>query len=312
MDPQHAIFQGPLPVELEFEEADKPDDYYLYPGTRKLGEKLKVWRIQTKQFPEIDPGLVSSRDRFTATPDAEIISGGLNGKGPNSVAIARHGNYMLWGFYARPAHMTPSARRVFVNAVAYMDQFDGQAAKPMVQDRDLRKQMLGNVYYLRCVSDEYVRTMVDGFNEYMEENPDSSETTKEIAADPAAYFRKMYQSYVDELLEKIPAPIRKECDDDTERLIKYYDDNFDYLVNENGSYEVDQDAKTLGVSNRDVALLKKCVDLLQQDKQTDRAIRVLTRYTDGSFEESSKWIDWWKETKSKLHYDVKSEKFLPR
>src|SRR5262249_23232709 len=56
---------------------------------------------------------------------------GLNSKGPNSVALARHGNFFLCGFSAPPKDMTPEARKYFVNAVCYIKKFDGQ--KPIVR-----------------------------------------------------------------------------------------------------------------------------------------------------------------------------------
>jgi hypothetical protein len=47
----HAIFQGPLPVKLEFHEREKPDDYFLYPGTQAMGEKISVWTVHARTFP---------------------------------------------------------------------------------------------------------------------------------------------------------------------------------------------------------------------------------------------------------------------
>jgi hypothetical protein len=79
----------------------------------------------------IDPGLVSDPYGFADSPDAEIISSGLNGKGPDSVALGRQGNYFLWGFGASPNDMTPEARKCFINSVCYIRRFDGQ--KPLVK-----------------------------------------------------------------------------------------------------------------------------------------------------------------------------------
>ena len=46
------------------------------------------------------------------------------------VAIARHGNFFLWGFSAQPSDMTLEAQKCFLNAVCYIKKFDGQ--KPIV------------------------------------------------------------------------------------------------------------------------------------------------------------------------------------
>ena len=87
---------------------------------------MKVWRVQTKDYPEIDPGLVSDLYGFADSPDAEVIAQGVAGKGPDTLALGRQANFFLWGFSALPADMTPSGQRLFVNVVSYMRKFDGQ------------------------------------------------------------------------------------------------------------------------------------------------------------------------------------------
>jgi hypothetical protein len=129
--PSHEVFQKPLKVDLRFEDHGVHDNYRHYPGGDKLGETIRVWKVQTKRFPEIDPGMVSDPYGFGDSPDAEVIPSGLNSKGPDSVALARHGNFFLWGFSAPPKDMTPEARKCFVNAVCYIKKFDGQ--KPIVR-----------------------------------------------------------------------------------------------------------------------------------------------------------------------------------
>ena len=131
MVPSHEVFRKPLKVDIQFEDHAVPANYRHYPGGDKLGQTMKVWKVQTKKFPEIDPGMVSDPYGFGDSPDAEVISAGLNSKGPDSVALGRHGNFFLWGFSASPADMTPEARKCFVNAVCYIKKFDGQ--KPLVR-----------------------------------------------------------------------------------------------------------------------------------------------------------------------------------
>jgi hypothetical protein len=128
--PTHEIFQKPLKVNLRWEERPTPENYRHWPGGEKLGKTIKVWKVQTRKFPALDPGLVSDPYGFDDSPDAEAIASGLNSKGPNSVALARHGNFFLWGFAAQPSDMTPEARKCFVNSVCYIKKFDGQ--KPLV------------------------------------------------------------------------------------------------------------------------------------------------------------------------------------
>jgi hypothetical protein len=257
----HPIFKGPLAVMLEFEQQQKPLDYYLAPGTSAIGETMDVWKVQEKTFPEIDPGLVSSRENFSQTPDAEVISGGFNAKGPSSVAIGRHGNYFLWGFSAQPSDMTESARRVFVNAVCYIQQFDGKGAAPVNPSaRPNRDSFLADLYFMRSTTDAYINKQVEKFQQMVQANPLSEDQVKQVGNDPAAFFRGMFGSRVTQIRAmarySLSPEVRAECGDDPERLITYYRDNLEYLRTAGqGMFQVDDDAKKLGVSNRSPALL---------------------------------------------------------
>ena len=229
VEAKHAIFQGPRAVDLELQEQEKPDDYFVHPGTQKLGETIKVWKVQEKTFPEIDPGLVSSRENFVETPDAEVISGGINGKGPTSVAIGRHGNYLLWGFSGQPSEMTDSARSAFVNSICYIQKFDGKTPGPVRSTYGGRDSLLEQVYWLRSVSDAYISQQVERFKKMVAESPLPAKELEKVGDDPAAYFRKMFEPHAKQILEKLPANVREQCHDDTEQLIRYYTENLEYL-----------------------------------------------------------------------------------
>ncbi len=277
----HPIFHEPLAVDLQFSEQEKPLDYYLYPGTEKLGETLRVWKVQEKNFPEIDPGLVSSRENFTETPDAEVISGGFNGKGPTSVAIGRHGNYLQWGFSADPLDMTDSARAAFVNAICYIHRFDGKTPGPTKSEFNTRDSFLVKIYYLRSISDTYVVKQAAELKKMIRDNRDNpppADQLKAIGDDPEAYIRNMYISFAKQTLESIPKDVRAQCHDDTEQIIRYYRDNLEYLRTDGKNaqtYVVDEDIQKLGVSNRKTELLDKCVDMLEKNSDPELAKRVL-------------------------------------
>jgi hypothetical protein len=131
MSPSHEIFQKPLKVDVPFEDYAVPPNYRDWLGGDRLGSTIKVWKVQTRKFPDIDPGMVSDPYGFADSPDAEVISSGLNSKGPESVALGRQGNFFLWGFAASPNDMTLEARKCFVNAVCYIRKFDGR--RPFVR-----------------------------------------------------------------------------------------------------------------------------------------------------------------------------------
>src|SRR5262249_54887244 len=153
VSPRHDLYTKPKKRKRGYKPLPPPKNYRHWPGGEKLGKTMKAWKVQTKKFPEIDPGLVSDPYGFADSPDAEVISGGQNSKGPDSVALGRHGNFFLWGFSAQPSDMTPEMRTCFVNTVHYIKKFDGQ--KPLVRRTSSgREWALVVAGYLKQISDE--------------------------------------------------------------------------------------------------------------------------------------------------------------
>src|ERR1700730_12921400 len=239
--PTHEIFQTPLKVNFQWEEQPPPESYRYSPDGDKLPKTMKVWKVQTKKFPEIDPGLGSDPYRFDDSADAEAIASGLNSKGPNSVTIGRHGNFFLWGFSAQPSDMTPDARKCFVNSICYVRRFDGQ--KPLVhKTRQSRQWALVYASYLKAIQDEKI---IKGL---------------------------------------FPEALRKRFGTDPAKYTAYYRENLEYLRSSyDGKITVDEDVKGLGLSNRKVELLDRCVAMLEKSEQTDLALRILNRYTNETY-----------------------------
>lgn len=236
MVPTHEIFQKPLAVKLEFEDVETPESYRRWPGGAELGEKIKVWKVQNKEFPEIDPGLVSDPYGFDDSPDAEVISSGINSKGPEAAALARHGNFFLWGFSAQPADMTESGRNCFLNAICYIKKFDGQS--PIV-----RKTSVSRRWAL----------IREGSNQ----------------------------------------------------------DNLEYLYRDEHAFEVDEEVKALGLSNRKIELLDRCVRMLEENDQEELALRILKRYTTEDFDKAAEWRAWLDQHRERLFFtDTGGYKFL--
>ena len=52
--------------------SDARKDYRYQSMDPDLGDTMQVWHVQTKNWPEIDPGLVSTLYGFTDSPDAEV------------------------------------------------------------------------------------------------------------------------------------------------------------------------------------------------------------------------------------------------
>lgn len=242
---EHPIFQGPLRPEIVLTKHATPENYRNYPDGAGLPDELDVWQVHEGEFPKtVDVGLVSDPHGWEDSPDAEWISSGINSKGPRSTALGRQGNLFLWGFAGDPTQMTESARRVFLNTICYMKQFDGR--EPLVQ------------------KEERSREWAFFYPAYLRSHGDTESVRK--------YVERM-----------IPAGVIREVGLDADALEAYYRANLEYLRPEPGSgFAVDEDCVALGVSNRDVALLDRMVERLRIDSADALAVRLLDRYVNGS------------------------------
>jgi len=252
----HPIFQGPLAPAIEIGGIDTPAHYRSWHGGRELPEKLPAWTVQSGEpGKSVDFGLVSSGYGYEDSPDAEWISGGVNSKGPWSMALGRQGNWFLWGFAGDPTQMTASARRVFVNTIVWMDRFDGRAplhatgrgAAGRMSPRD-------EVLNLCCTIEKY------GGQERMQDylrSQLSERVLDEFGLDAAAL-----SAYFGERIEYVlPAKSRvKLRDHETEAC----------------RFDVDETLEGYRVSNRRPEFLDLMQRLLEQKGAADPAVAELT------------------------------------
>lgn len=280
---EHEIFHSPLEVNPTFEDVPTPPLYPPLNSGKPIGPTIHAWRVQTEKFPEVDPGLVSEGYGFDDSPDAEIISSGLNHKIPAAVALGRQGNFFLWGFSASPRNMTPEGRRCFINTVCYIKKFDCQ--KPIVHVSEnpftRGRALMGAHFFSKILLDpDALRRMLP---ELAESDPEQFEKYREIE--------------LSDLDKWFPEDVYRRAKKDPQVFATWTEENYDWLrpgTDHEGLIEiaVDEDAKSLGLSNHDVKLLETCVHLLEQNKQLDLARRLLTRYTDQTFEDASAWRAW--------------------
>jgi hypothetical protein len=210
-----------------------------------------------------DPGLVTAIEQFLDADDSEIISGGINLKGDHGVALVREANLFLWGPIGRPQLMNEEARRVLVNTIMYMKRFDG--AKQTVW-----RGLSGRQELQMVLATKDMHKML---------SPE-----------------RVYQSFLPELVTKYGPEI--------EKYRSFYTPNLPYVRQSHGAvwFDVDQDAKSLGIANNDPRLLEKCVHMLQQPAQAAEALKLLQRYTGLSLSSASEWQSWLGENKDKLYF----------
>lgn len=192
-----------------------------------------------------DYGVVSDGHGFEDSPDCERISGGINSKGPYAVAIGRQANMMQWGFYAAPDRMTTSAKRAFLNAIVYMQQFDGR--KPLVQ-----KTSRGRSWYEQYVGS--VRSL----------------------AKRSEASRVSYEKY---LKGRFPAKLIADVGLDADALERWRRANVEYFHAEKSySIVVDQELKKLGISNRKPEFLDWLTKCLRANPRDRIGLLLANRY----------------------------------
>ena len=89
---------------------------------------------------------------------------------------------------------------------------------------------------------------------------------------------------------------------DEEKYARYYDENAPYFYGGSGTLVVDEDAKAWGIPNNDKRLIEKAISCLEQGVETERAQRVLARYTLCGFTDPADWRRWYDRYGDKLFF----------
>lgn len=321
--PDHEIFRAPLPVTIAWETATTPSHYKRFWLGRDLPDAIPTWRVDRVGYQDDasrSPGVVAAGWGFEDSPDCEVIANGINSKGPNAVALGRQGPFFHWGFAAPPSGMTESGRRAFVNAICYIHRFDGRAplvrkvapARDSVSDTLLRTQRLEQGYEdsVRATEEHNaardVALAARGKRElsvreqmYVKSPAWELESYEQYRA---AHFRR---SFPKELVEKLGT-------EDPDRYVDYYHANREYLVQaDRYQLQVDEDARALGLSNRDVAMLDRAIDLLESGEGAARGQRLLERYTGQAHDSPEAWRSWLDSVRDDLFFsDVGGYRFF--
>ncbi len=85
---------------------------------------------------------------------------------------------------------------------------------------------------------------------------------------------------------------------------RFYDENLPYLYSVAPFYqfELDEDAKALGVANTDPALLDRAIALWESGADEARARRVLARYTLLDYQTAAEWRAWFRRHRDDLFF----------
>src|SRR5215813_3925439 len=226
----HAIFRGPLPVTPTL-----TDD--IDPVTKR---QVRVWKThepvpytgKLRWF--FRQGTVVSGTRLLGAEDSEIISGGMNTKGDHGAALAREAHFFHWGPAATPRHMTEEGRRVFINTIVYMKQFDG--AKQTVW-RGVRPRSELALYFKTL-------TLYSGqLASYLKKTPDK-QSPREGIEEIIETLRNDIKGNIERIF---PLDVAQRLGYDVEKYRALYEPNIGYIYvpHETTAYAIDEEAQSI-------------------------------------------------------------------
>jgi hypothetical protein len=311
---QHPIFNSPNQVTLTMEDRETPSSYANYPNGGSLGPTMPMWRVQTEGYLDGEDqliGIVSRDAAFLDSPDVEWISGGVNSKGPNAVALARHGNFFHWGFAASPTYLTDEAKLVLVNAIHHIAKFDGQA--PVARKVDGATPRSYAVDAIRKISAQgYARTLVT-YEGYRAEDAErkakirarinAGEQVSDVEKQTLESPPIENPGRLDPVTELFPAELLAPFDGDADRISAYLMDNYAYLY-ASGRYQlsVDDQLREFDSRNDDIGLIVRAVKLAVQGPDSQMGLDLLHRYTNVRFDNVKDWSQWLTKNRDDLFF----------
>lgn len=319
MNMEHPIFKGPFKTDMTLSKQPTPEDafhyQYYYEGT--MPDSIMMWQVQTKGYKtdrNFEIGMVSRPWGYMDSPDSEYISSGVCAKTLDAVAIGRHGNFLTWGFVASPLYMTDEAKVIFANAVAYISQFKGTPIARKYNDRIATREYLKELKDLATKKSYEERVKLnEEFSLSQKQNYDQAKTKQakgETLNEEDKYWLKNYKpeqvkkyTYADHL-KRYQNGLYDVFGENENEYIKYYDENKDYFYGGEGSYKltIDEDAKLWQIPNNDKRLLDKAISTLEKGEETERAKRILKRYTLCDFETPAEWRKWYDKYNNRMFF----------
>lgn len=311
----HPVFNTPYKVTPTMVEAETPQSFFNGFQGLTTPKTMPRWKVVTEGDGDSTKpyliGMVSHGEGFDDSPDAEAISGGVCWKNAEAVALGRHGNYFMWGFAGSPEYMTDEANRVFVNAICYIKKFDRKPAmvkKVQISTREwadeqiyrLDKHLYDQAIISRKEGNARLKKMQQDLRGKKAAGEDIGMSNEMLLKMPLTDDVQSFEDYVKgystpELFERFGT--------DTKLHHQYYRDNYEYFYPADAyTLQLDTDAQQLGISNRDKALLEKCITMLEKNESPETAKRILLRYTLEKFSTAAQWRNWFTKNSNRLFF----------
>ena len=311
---KHEIFNSPIKVNLTMVTKPTPGSFFNGYEGASTPKEMPMWKV-VKEDPSFKGqyiiGMVAHGEGFNDSPDAEAISGGVCLKNAEAVALGRQGNYFMWGFSGSPDYMTDEAKDVFVNTICYIRKFDHML--PIVKKVQIETRGYIDEMIYRTDKDLYEKAIIarrEGnvrLLKLQQELKDRKAAGEDIGKGNEMFLKMPVtndmESFEDYLKNWAGKEMFAKFGTNTKSYHQYYRDNYEYFYPADAySLRLDTDAKKLGISNRKVEILEKCVQLLEKNQDTALAKRVLERYTAKRFTAASEWRNWLTKNKANLFY----------
>lgn len=317
---EHPVFNGPFKVNIQSEMLPTPSHAKEYEPMYgyKLPDETEMWMVHTPatQDNQLRIGMVSRPGGYLDSPDTEVISGGKCAKSIDAVAIGRHGNFLHWGFAAKPSDLTPAGREALANAIYYIKDFNGKRiiARKLHESIATRDQAKLDKYIASRECWEEVNKLnmdfylsMDSLYNVIQEKKSSGEELlpiEKIYADLPKPEKPEQPTYTQYLKSRVGNlyPIFGE---DEAEYARYYAKNEPYFYPTEDHYglRVDQEARALGIANNDIRLLDKAIELLANGgEDADTGKTILERYTLCRFSTPAEWKSWLDKNRDRLFF----------
>lgn len=316
IDEAHPIFNEPLKVKIKMKKVETPPELFVYPTGRDLPPEIPMWQVQTESSKDgkgYRTGVVAHGRPFMESPDCEYISGGQCMKEITAAAIARHGNFLHWGFAASPNYMTKEAKKAFVNAIYYMSRY--KKGIPILRaDKNAPRPRSWVDYTVYTYSRQKYETDAEGTRQFVkmrlkdqiiakEKVAKGEELTanEQYALNFKAYEPATWEEYIEEMRNSDQV---KSFDGSVEKTIAFMEGNRPFYTGAGtlNRDAFDADAISIGIPNSDPRILDAAITMLENGTDTEKALRILVRYTIREFSSPGEWREWYEGVKEYLFF----------